>query len=1214
MTPKKHIDQFDYALSRFYGSTILSRGNKLYIEDAIESIVYREDIESYKITVMGSRLYTVQITISDTYHYPMIDCTCPYSGYCKHGAAALKKLLEKSYGSESNKKKSKTKSIRIKKMEHKKASEWRKVLGLETADNITKTLKFHGVHGYYNREYKEIEVIGQSHYRLKNDRQSNAHYYYYQYEEASIDVKKEDGAIYVKCNICDKKTFSFCSHQVSMLHTDDDTTFWFLGNLIEGNHTDYEDLMQTIQETIGTNKKQIEKYFTIVCDKQGYRAKAKKGVVANSSYLDEVLNFIDNDVSEFAPIDKNTKQDGYALVWDAEDLSIVKGKMNKTKTKISSHLSEVDMYSIIDQKLRSFYMDLSYLISMDDTTGIIKFLKDSVDYISSKINMINTHYGEIKKSYLNPLIIKDDFLKIRLIFSYENPITNVTLELYTDKELVPLDEVDKYSSYMAFLKGSAYIFNSKYGHKFIDLFKRVNGELVIFDEVAKSSELYQFLMLADDIVNDGYELRELSGGKKEIYIDQAGGFISMRPMLTYDEEKYDILESRIIRDYSSNIGLEANLEEVTSFTEEFRELLSLLEMENEILSSIMISENKITYDRKFLEILDFCGTHDIEVLGDEDVLFSTYTTAKPSINISFSSGIDWFDSNVELAFGDLNVTSSQWVDAIKEKRNYVLLSNGKKGILPDKWLKKLKQLSSVGEVSKNGNIKINKLRFNVLDDMFEDIDDEALKEEITKKKEALANYEVNKSYKMPRGLKAKLRPYQKQGYQWMKFLEEFGFGGCLADDMGLGKTIQVLTLLLDQKKQKKGTSLVVVPRSLLFNWQTEIDKFTPTILAHIHHGVARTIDEDEFSKRDIIITTYDTCVRDIEQFSNIHFNYIILDESQAIKNPNSKRYKAMRLLKADHRLVMTGTPVENNSLDLFAQFSFINPGLLGSLTSFKNNFARRIDVNNDVEATDTLRKIMYPFILRRKKENVAKDLPQKTESILYCEMDKVQRAMYEELKNNIRIDLNKNIAKEGINKSKFKILDGLLRLRQMCNATQLTSKNLVSAKKKSVKIDTLIEQLKDLGIHKALVFSQFVGMLSIVRERLDKEGMKYAYLDGSTRNRQKAVSDFMEDDTCNIFLISIKAGNSGLNLTKADYVYILDPWWNPAIEAQAIDRTHRIGQDKPIFAYKMICKDTIEEKIVQLQSKKKKLASDLVQADENVFKSLGKEDLMSLFN
>jgi non-specific serine/threonine protein kinase len=413
--------------------------------------------------------------------------------------------------------------------------------------------------------------------------------------------------------------------------------------------------------------------------------------------------------------------------------------------------------------------------------------------------------------------------------------------------------------------------------------------------------------------------------------------------------------------------------------------------------------------------------------------------------------------------------------------------------------------------------------------------------------------------------------------------------------------------------KKNSCSLVIVPKSLLFNWCNELDKFCPTLSYLLHHGPKRAKMLEQITPYNIVLSTYDTAASDIAILRSHIFDYIVLDESQAIKNIQSKRYKAMRLLQSENKLAMTGTPIENNTFDLYAQLSFASPGLLNSSTEFKRNFSDPIDNHGNAEAASLLKKIVHPFILRRTKEQVAKDLPSKTVTTIYCEMEPTQRKLYDILKEQIKEDVYSAIEEDGLNKSRFKILEGLLRLRQMCNSPLLVNPNFKGKNTSSVKIDLLVNNLKDtLQKHNALVFSQFTSLLAIIRKELDRNKIKYAYLDGKTKDREAEVKKFMENDDIKLFLISIKAGNTGLNLTKADYVYIVDPWWNPAVEAQAIDRTHRIGQKKNIFAYKLICKDTIEEKILKLQDKKKGIADDIIQTDEKVFKKLKKEDLMDL--
>jgi SNF2 family DNA or RNA helicase len=355
-------------------------------------------------------------------------------------------------------------------------------------------------------------------------------------------------------------------------------------------------------------------------------------------------------------------------------------------------------------------------------------------------------------------------------------------------------------------------------------------------------------------------------------------------------------------------------------------------------------------------------------------------------------------------------------------------------------------------------------------------------------------------------------------------------------------------------------------------------------------------------------------INDIEHLNTIKFNYVVLDESQAIKNTDSLRYKAVMLLKAKNRLAMTGTPVENNTFDLYAQMNFTNPGLLGNVNHFKKNFSDLIDKKGDQEAATLLRKIVQPFLLRRTKDQVAKDLPNKTEDVIYCEMGSEQRKVYNAFRDNYRNLIGKKIDTEGLGKSSMIVLDALLKLRQICNSPALLNTK-ESYGNDSVKIEELVSHLTEkTGNHKVLVFSQFVEMLKLIEKELTKQNIPYEYLDGQTRKREEKVKRFQEEQSCRVFLISIKAGGVGLNLTQADYVYIVDPWWNPAVEAQAIDRTHRIGQTKKVFAYRMICKDTTEEKILQLQQKKKKVSEDVISADAAFYKQLEKEDILDLFS
>lgn len=618
----------------------------------------------------------------------------------------------------------------------------------------------------------------------------------------------------------------------------------------------------------------------------------------------------------------------------------------------------------------------------------------------------------------------------------------------------------------------------------------------------------------------------------------------------------------------------------------------------------------------FFLFIDAVKEMNIPVFGFEALKHFRFNTAKPSTKIFISSNTDWFDAKVEIKFGEQKVTVDDVKKALANKQQFVQLSDGTLGILPEEWVKKYSLLFRVGE-GKAGNMKLSKYHFSVIEELYLQRDEEELFFQLEEKYERIkGNHEI-KAIPAPAHLQAILRPYQESGFQWLNYLREVQWGGILADDMGLGKTIQALCFL-HHLKTENGTlkALVVCPTTLMFNWQNEIKKFTPEITFYIHHGGARLKDGISSNAFDVIITTYGTLRSDIKQFVDVSFDYVILDESQAIKNPGSKVTKAASLLKAKSRLCLSGTPLQNNTFDIFAQMNFLNPGMLGSMEFFKQEFSIPIDKFGEKEQKDHLRKLLYPFILRRTKEQVAKDLPEKQEMVLFCEMGQEQRKIYEAYRNDYRDKILGVVENQGIQKSQLTILQGLMKLRQICDSPAIV-KEEERYPNVSVKLEELGREItENISNHKALVFSQFLGMLALIKEKMKELGVDYEYFDGSSTviERERAIQRFQNDDNCRVFLISLKAGGVGLNLTAADYVYIVDPWWNPAVEQQAIDRTHRIGQTKNIFAYRMICTDTVEDKILKLQERKRNLAREVITDDEGFIKTLTKEDVEYLFS
>jgi SNF2 family DNA or RNA helicase len=608
----------------------------------------------------------------------------------------------------------------------------------------------------------------------------------------------------------------------------------------------------------------------------------------------------------------------------------------------------------------------------------------------------------------------------------------------------------------------------------------------------------------------------------------------------------------------------------------------------------------------------------VELMGYDNLKSLRVNRHKAETKVHITSNIDWFETTVDVAFGDQVVSIAEIKKALARKENFVKLKDGSVGILPENMMQKFTLLTKMGEVD-GSTLKVKKIHFSILDELLSEVDEDALQKELEEKKERLDKIVGNdySNIQAPENLKAILRPYQIVGFQWLMFLKEAGWGGILADDMGLGKTVQTLSWLAHYKNEHPSAKfLVVCPTTLTYNWEKEIQKFIPDFRALIHHGPKRANTIKAFDLIDVIITSYGTIRSDIKMFTEMEFDYVVLDESQAIKNPKSLATKAASLLNAKYRLALSGTPIQNNTFDLYAQMNFLNPGMLGTRDFFLNEFALPIDKFQEKEAKEQLKKLVYPFMLRRTKDQVAKDLPEKTETVLYCEMGKDQRKIYEAYRSNYQSKILGMIDEQGMQKSQFHILQGLTRLRQICDSPAIINDS-EKFDNHSVKLDELVRELtENTGEHKALVFSQFLGMLSLIRDALTEKGIPFVYFDGSTNNadREKAIVSFQENEDCKVFLISLKAGGVGLNLTAADYVYIVDPWWNPAVEQQAIDRTHRIGQTKSVFAYRFICKDTIEEKMLLLQERKRLLAEDLISDDSAIMKRLTREDIAYLFS
>jgi superfamily II DNA or RNA helicase len=585
-----------------------------------------------------------------------------------------------------------------------------------------------------------------------------------------------------------------------------------------------------------------------------------------------------------------------------------------------------------------------------------------------------------------------------------------------------------------------------------------------------------------------------------------------------------------------------------------------------------------------------------------------------AFHMEVSSGVDWFELHGSVDYGESRAKLPALLAALRKGENMVRLDDGTYGVMPEEWLRRFGMLAGLG-TPEDGHIRFRRSQAGLLDALLASEPEATCDETFSRMREQLRLFQGVEAATQPDGFVGHLRDYQREGLGWMDFLRRFSFGGCLADDMGVGKTAQVLALLETRRGMRAageplGPSLVVVPKSLVFNWKQEAERFAPQLRVLDYTGLDRK--GDDFAEYDLILTTYGTLRRDALRMKDVKFDYVVLDEAQAIKNAATESAKAARLLHASHRLALSGTPVENHLGELWSLFEFLNPGMLGAASVFKLAGGSARDPGE--ETRTMLAQALRPFILRRTKQQVARELPAKTEQTLYCEMDAVQRKLYNELRQHYRQSLLSRVETEGLAKSKIQVLEALLRLRQAaCHPGLLDAKRLGEG---SAKLDVLLDQLREVidEGHKALVFSQFTSLLSIVRNRLEGAGIVYEYLDGSTRDRQARVERFQNDAACPLFLISLKAGGLGLNLTAAEYVFLLDPWWNPAVEAQAVDRAHRIGQTRQVFAYRLIARDTVEEKVLELQKTKRDLAAAIIGENNSVIGNLRREDLELLLS
>ncbi|UAM97930.1 DEAD/DEAH box helicase [Polaribacter litorisediminis] len=1221
------IDQLKKYINEYSTFNIQKRANSVFVNLEIE------DGNTFLFSYWGSEMkpYNIDVSIGDKI---VTSCSCPYDygNLCKHEVAALNYIIEEKktiviqkdlFGNQISRKQNPSEIY----LENHRITN-------QLIENLAKSISRH-ISSYLS----VIEEVSENKVKtLHRD---------WPFTQQEITYNPDKKILNVKCS-CKPTKKGYCHHILASLEIikENFNEDFFNPNYLENHKTEFlKDYGLTLEDD-------YQKYFEFKFNKKGIvvEEKIKNLFPSTHVFSEQVLKGLNDKLHNSLTIleDKNdeNKVATYGLGFCFElykeqninflDFIIFSGKYRKNTTELISSFKELINFDIISKIVNYSEKEKQIIINglvikntnriFNQKSSIKEFRKTYFKLNEFILSNADAHSFFLKKIASTSLIRKNIE---KLSFSDEKANLYFTLTKNTDfytlkpkikiqgKGYAPTSKQILISPFFCIKENVVYFFNSPKDFLYLQRFG-YQSEMNFLKNKYETLHKEVILPLSKHFVVETkiFKIQKLPKEtelKKQVYVsDFEGDYVVFKTGVQYNNTL--ILTNSHEKFYDEQTKQFVKRDEVfeSDFVEEFQDLHPDFQFQDDV---FYLSPYQLVEDEWLLKTSQKLKDKNIAIFGAKDLKSFKFNLHKPIVSMGVKSSIDWFDVAVEIKYGKEKVSLKDIKKALLKKSKYIQLKDGTLGMLPKKWLDKFSKYFKVGEV-KNDAIKISNYQFNIIDELFEDLENtpEFLLD-LQRKKIQLQNLKNITSVKLPRTVKATLRPYQKEGLNWLVFLFDNKLGGCLADDMGLGKTLQTIALLayLKANKKAKNPCLIVAPTSLMFNWEKEIEKFCPSLKTLLYIGSERQKHLVNFKKYDVILTTYGSVLNDVTLLKEIDFEYIILDESQAIKNPNSKRYKAVRLLKSNNRLALTGTPIENNTFDLYAQMNFLNPGLLGTMAHFKTEFSDAIDKAKNENASELLHQIIHPFLLRRTKLQVATDLPEKTENVLYCEMGKEQRKVYDAFKEKFRTYLLDKIDENGAEKSQIYVLEGLTKLRQICNSPALLNddEDYGSA---SIKLDILLENIKTKTTNnKVLVFSQFTTMLHLIKERLESENIQYEYLDGKTRKREENVKNFQENESIKVFLISLKAGGVGLNLTAAEYVFLVDPWWNPAVENQAIDRCYRIGQTKKVMAYRMICKDTIEEKIVDLQENKIQVSDSIIKVD-TMKKSFDKNQIKALFS
>lgn len=902
-----------------------------------------------------------------------------------------------------------------------------------------------------------------------------------------------------------------------------------------------------------SNLKKINEslFFTLTCDEVGTYVSL---VDSNGDIVEDTDGYEISDENDLKIIDliQEIKEDSFFSGWDNE----------KNELYIDENIEILDYLKDSKKVVTGDMKPVNWILSGNKIVLKINFVEDDFDLCEGKL-LLN---GE--KEFT---IVSDNYVLSEGTM-YWIDIPKDTIHILKEMESkFSKSELEKYLTL-------ASSFGSGIEIECLDYEIIENGNLkpvqeLIIEKISQDNSLY--LKIGASISTIDYEFLKAHSLERALVIKD-------------DLKKVEITEVE-------PTYLDETVEEIVKTIVKHQKNLK-------IKSSFYVDENFIILQEKLArefvtqELLQLAGKY--KVVGTDNLKKYSVKAVKPKVVGNFKHGIDFLEGDVHLEIEGEKFSIVDVLNSFK-KDSYIVLSDGTNALINRKYMEKLER---VFKDNGKSNVKISFFDLPIIDDL---IEDKVLANEIKKTKSFYRGINQIENYSAPMPyINATLREYQEYGYKWLRYLMDNSLGGCLADDMGLGKTLQAITLITSLHLVPERKTLIIMPKSLIYNWESEIRKFSPGLKCGIYYGNFR--DKGIFNDVEVIITTYGTVRNDIEFLKEMKFDLIVLDESQNIKNVNAQTTKAVMLLDSKYRLALSGTPIENNLGELYSLFRFLNPSMFGTLDEFNYHYANPIQKENDKEAIEELKKKIYPFILRRVKKEVLKDLPDKIEKTLFIGMNPEQKRLYEERRAYYYGMINSQIKTQGLGKTQFYILQALNELRQLTSCPEMKNPNILSSKR-----EVLINNVQDAveNGHKVLIFTNYIKSIESITSDLKKRGIKYLEMTGATKDRQGLVNLFQKDKKYKVFVMTLKTGGIGLNLTAADTIFIYDPWWNKTVENQAVDRAYRLGQDRTVFSYKLILKDTIEEKILKLQESKSQLLDNLISDEGATLKTLTEKDI-----